>query len=205
MIINLRGTCGAGKSFVGHALARQGEPITAPPGHPFNSNKSKDKILGYQLPGDLVVLGRYEATCGGMEGCTSEYARRLVAATAWHHKHVFFEGYFISCSAKPWIDHATELVSSHVLALPFLVLMLNTPFDVCIERVKARGSGKAHGGKTADTPLNVEVQEGMFRNLHERMFPKMVAAPAIDARYLNYQTAYEDVVRILREEGGWTG
>ena len=143
MIFDLRGSSGAGKSYVGHALLERygrDDEIILEPGNPFNKNKKKPKVGGYRLPGGLVVLGRYESTCGGLEiGLTGVQTGEYIEQAARLYDHVFVEGLFLSLVYGRYLELQQKLIDE---GYEYVTGFLNTPMDVCHERVLERNGGK---------------------------------------------------------------
>jgi hypothetical protein len=149
-VLDIRGTHGSGKSwlvrqlldrFHGQDLFEDGD---GPPARP----------IGYLLP-DLgtAVLGRYTHACGGCDtiGRADEVCRRIrLLASA--HRHVAFEGILVSHTFQRYNALALEMEARWQ---PYYFCFLDTPLEVCIERVQARR--KARG---ADGPFNPKAHVG---------------------------------------------
>lgn len=101
----------------------------------------------------VVVLGRYTTVCGGMDTVT-DAATRLAMVERWCTKAergslVLFEGLFTGNT----YGAMGEL--SERSAVPWIYAFMDTPFDVCVQRVltrrQARGDDRpfdpAKGGK----------------------------------------------------------
>lgn len=193
MILNLRGSNGAGKSHVGHSLLNEFRDgvteVVVEANTKYNDNKKKEKVIGYILPGDLFVAGRYEATCGGAEGIPMKLLGEFVEEKSREHKHVFFEGMFVSLVMHRYVDLAAkvELEGQH-----FVAAFLNTPMEVTLERIYAR-----NGGKT----INAEAITNNFNRIHGRIVGRM-SELGVDCRYVEWTRAYDNVKEIL-VEGGW--
>lgn len=197
MIVNVRGSSGAGKSYIGHELLRLfpvEEELWVPVGSEFNKNKTKEKTIGYLLPGDLVVLGRYNATCGGVEGMpTAKTERNLVYWAATRYRHVYFEGLFLSLSYGPWVKLHERLKDENVKALPFQVLVLNTPMAVCETRVIER-SARTQLNRDATIVKN-------WNRIHKNVKPGLERG-GIDCRYIEWTHSVEAVIDWFHY-GGW--
>jgi predicted kinase len=120
-ILNIRGTHGAGKSFIVHQL------LKAP--HEAIGD------FGYHIPQyDCGVVGKYSTTCGGTDGIkTADEVVQRVRLFANTFRHVVFEGIIVSHTFQRYSELAKELEDKD-----FWFLFLNTPLEVCLERVKAR-------------------------------------------------------------------
>ena len=125
MVVNVRGTSGSGKTYAVRYVMDQ---LHA---RPVRGNKSK-KPLYYELDGGVYVIGSYENVCGGcdtisdmdtvmarVEGCASKGS-------------VIFEGLLVTGSYGRWLEVSKRVGGDFVWAF------LDTPLDVCIERIMAR-------------------------------------------------------------------
>jgi thymidylate kinase len=127
MLINLRGTSGAGKSTVVRALMAQcpHKPIYGALGLRL------PEAYALMLPQPAYIIGPYTtAPCGG---CDAVQSFALVLQLLEHYAergHVVFEGLLLS-TCFGVIGKLMEMHDS-------VVMFLDTPLRVCIERVKAR-------------------------------------------------------------------
>lgn len=187
MILNIRGTNGAGKSHLVRQLIDDlhGQEIL----------NEKGKILGYLLDGNIRVVGKYNVKCGGADtlpkpvdqpGWNSmdvvEQQVREYAALG----HVVFEGLIVS---SIWNDRWIRLSNE----FPSIWLFLDTPMEVCHQRVMDRNGGR---------PLRYEERGlektnlGLVYHRSENNYKKAVAA-GVDARMIPYENAYSVVRAIL--------
>ena len=128
MIINLRGCYGSGKTTAVRTLM-EGRAVEIIEG-------SKHRPEAYLLlEWNLAILGDYSGTktatgadsikdIRGLEALVRRYARRY---------HVFFEGAHISGMYGRWLRLSREAGSGQ-----YLWLFLDTPYEVCWERVSQR-------------------------------------------------------------------
>jgi thymidylate kinase len=126
MLINLRGTSGAGKSTVVRALMAQC-PHKAIYGALGLRLPEAYKLM---LPQPVFVIGPYTTPCGG---CDRVLPFALVPQLIQRYAqqgHVVFEGLLISTC----YGVIGRLLEAHASRL----LFLDTPLDVCIARVEAR-------------------------------------------------------------------
>lgn len=148
MILNVRGTSGSGKTHLGRQLVNhfQSRVITDGEGH----------IFGYELPNNLWVLGRYDDSIkgGGIDNITGRLFKRYQASGGegnsmdaveaqvrkWDStgRHVFFEGLIVTSVWGRWVNMAQELDVNF--------LFLDTPLQVCFERVLERSGGRVPKG-----------------------------------------------------------
>lgn len=138
MIINLRGTSGAGKSHIvrevmSHFAVKMPEYIDG-----------RKRPLLYRLyPGEsvevetprAVVLGHYETPCGGCDTISVpkslDFIYDLVRREDSAGFHVLYEGLIVESDVR-------RLAECHHEGRKVLVLALNTPVEVCLESVKQR-------------------------------------------------------------------
>jgi thymidylate kinase len=126
MLINLRGCNGAGKSTVIRTLMAQ------------CPHKAIYGVLGprlpeayaLMLPQPVFVIGPYTTDCGGCDRILPfALVPQLIEKYA-HQGHVIFEGLLIATC----YGVIGKLMEAH----ESVVMFLDTPLRVCIERVKAR-------------------------------------------------------------------
>jgi hypothetical protein len=214
MIYQLRGTCASGKSTVVRQFLEtygaERREIVVEPDHPFSHPRAKGKEgnrpktwIGYELPGELVVLGKYEKANVGFEGNNQDWSRDVVAACARAYRHVVFEGYYMSQASNVWLPILEALNEEGARALPFVVKTMNTPFEVCMDRVVARTPERQ-----LTKPTNMDVQRQHYEQLHGRVMKKLKGwadnRGLLRAEWVDYESAYDDLVRELRSDG-WAG
>src|SRR3990167_6396595 len=192
MIINIRGTNGAGKSHMVRSLLEefQGEPVA------WDMNGRKPKVTVYRLliHPKVFVIGRYDVACGGADtmpkpvGEPGRNSMDVVEAylREWAVQgHVIFEGLIVS---SVWNQRWVRL-SQEFGAVWFF---LDTSMEECRQRVAERDGGK---------PLRYEDQGlektnlGLVYHRHHRNYAKAVA-DGVDARLVNYQQARQQIVEI---------
>lgn len=211
MIIDLRGTGGAGKSYVGHNLLdRYGwgdrdddglrsslgryERIMLPAQTEFNTNKKKPKLAGYHLPGGLVILGAYEAKSGGLElGFTGQQGEDYVAQACRRYEHVFVEALFISLVIGRYRDLQAQLISE---GYEYETAFLNTPMDVCRERILER-RGPDYDGPPISEKYTIRRN---WTRLHNNIRPRFLEA-GLPAPYVPYEDAVAWIDQRFRAAG----
>ena len=125
MILDIRGTNGSGKSWVVSQLLEVGF------NYPILEN---GKQIGSIVPSlDLCVVGKYTETGGGCDGLRGGVVEveRLVRLLHRRHGNMVLEGIMVSQLFGRFERLARELHD-------YRFLFLDTPLEVCIERVKAR-------------------------------------------------------------------
>lgn len=152
MIVNIRGTSGAGKSHLVYSLIAVGKGLV--PVFPetlsreealerYTYTKERSKIMGYCLNQEVSsvpsigIVGKYETTCGGCDTIkTQDRVVETVSQFARRYDHVVFEGLLVSQIYQRYADFAKR--SQELISQPTTWLCLNTPLNVCIARVIAR-------------------------------------------------------------------
>lgn len=157
MIVNLRGTHGAGKSTVIQRI------LCAFP-HQVIMEPGGKKIWGYNvsLPlRKLVIVGPYHTACGGCDAIQpySEIWPRVEEAYR-DVGNVLFEGALISCS------YGSIGLSSEKYGSNFVFATLDTPLDLCIARVNLRREAK--GKLPLSDTKNIEGKFHSTRTSHQR-------------------------------------
>lgn len=171
MIINIRGTSGSGKS----TLVRKVMSWYALKEHVYVQGRKQP--LYYKLwlqapedpqqnpgPPDLVVLGHYEASCGGCDTISStDTMFDLVYEASSYAANVIFEGLLISADVNRCVDlHGTFGASG------FEVLAIDLPLEDCLASVNARRRAK-DPTKPDVNPANTESKWKGVRQSLERL------------------------------------
>lgn len=164
MIINIRGTNGSGKTH----LARQ---LIGADAHPVDlvwydapTKKVPDRKLsveGWGQPDEFFAVGSYKQGCGGMDTIPSfELQQSAVRVAAdWKHeggrplgghgpRHIVCEGVLASTVYGSWGEFFQEMEAARHSVI---VAYLDTPLELCLERITARqiaAKGEAREIKT---------------------------------------------------------
>lgn len=158
MIINIRGTSGSGKStLVREAMSwfKCKEAVRVPgrkqPLYYKLWHSANDCIL--RRPPDLVVIGHYEASCGGCDTIPNlDMAFNLVFEAAGFAQHVIFEGLLLSSDVNRCVElHQTFGADG------FEVLAIDLPLEQCLASVNARRRAK-DPTKEDVNPANTEAK-----------------------------------------------
>lgn len=186
MILNLRGTSGSGKSTVARRLIQEfgGEPIMG-----MVPEGKKERIVGYEV-GNLWIPGSYVNVCGGCDtfswkGAANylEEKTRLVAKNGYH---VVLEGLVQTAGDNRWMGVSDDHPGAYLWAY------LDTPLEVCIERVLSRNGGRE--GKRNWENLRASYDHC----LQQRAKLERLGYPFV---IINYQHAFEQVAEIMRKAG----
>jgi len=170
MIIKIHGTSGSGKTTAVRELMSRAVVVPTPI---YDINGRRPEAYECCLPGvktPVYVLGPYTAVCGGMDSISDveEHIRLL------HHYadlgHVVYEG-LLSSEYYGRLGVASERYGAdHVFAF------LDTPIEVCIERVKARriAKGNLKPLDEANTRGRVKKIDALRRKLENTFQRKVV-------------------------------
>lgn len=143
VVVKLGGCNGSGKTSVARALL---DIIhSSKPWSTLGKSKSNKHYRGAYAGYEVVVLGSYENVCGGMDTISDKEDRlALIKNACKPNRIIFFEG-LITGKTYGQIGHISE---QHVKSGKgrWLYTFMDTPFDVCSDRVMAR---RAEAGNTA--------------------------------------------------------
>jgi len=168
-IINIRGTSGCGKSTVVRALmGDNAEPLP----------NEKGRVENYRIPGvdgkpDTYIIGRYETACGGCDGVKTQ---NEICNRVRHFSklgNVVFEGLLISHLHSRYRDLARELGEED-----FVFLFLDTPLEVCLDRVRARR--EARGNMKPLNPKNTTDKWNDMRRVSQKLIDDKLRVEWID-------------------------
>jgi hypothetical protein len=134
MIINIRGTHGSGKStIVKQIMDRYNATAIIAEG-----SRKPEGYMMESCAGQLFVVGPYETACGGCDAIQPysliwprvvDYAQR---------GHVLFEGALVSSS------YGNIGRDSEVYGTQFVFAFLDTPLEVCLDRIRKRREAKGN-------------------------------------------------------------
>jgi hypothetical protein len=179
MILNIRGTHGSGKSYIVHQILKR-FPNTEMPG---KGEKTTGYIVQLKPRSVVFVVGPYKTACGG---CDAVQPYDLIwprVETAAELGHVLFEGALVSSSVG---NIGRAMAERNDCTVAFL----DTPLEVCLERIRKRREAK--GDLRPLNPHNTTVKfEGILRSR-----PKMEAL-GLRCVDLNYKKATEQVLALL--------
>lgn len=151
-VIKLGGCNGSGKTTVARAIL----DITDAERAEFELVSGKRSAFYYGKFNDVPVriLGKYDNACGGMDTISDKEDRfemvRGMAARYAKSGLVFFEG-LITGKTYGALGELSEMHQKGRSKIPWLYAFMDTPFDICVERVLKR---RAAAGN--DAPFNPE-------------------------------------------------
>lgn len=131
MIINIRGTSGSGKTYTVRSFM---ESCGAESLIHNNDGKVVAHLVHFQMI-PVYIIGSYMNVCGG---CDVIPTQNMVCSLVRHFSqfgHVMFEGLIASHLYARYVALWKELTSYDI---PFVFAYMDTPLEICIERVKQR-------------------------------------------------------------------
>lgn len=212
-VYNIRGTNGSGKSTLARAFIK-GDPAAEPnrphrPNSPvmvdlatYPSPTKKDpdrlgRVEGYGNAHeglDVLVVGSYRTACGGLDGipdfATSfEAINRACEIIRRHgtapHRAVLAEGVLASTVWGSWGEFADKL------GTPVAFCYLDTPLDVCLQRIRARQEA---AGKVRE--IKEELVADKIKAIAATRRKAIAAGHLVyDLPYQHAKEALEDIMR----------
>lgn len=142
MIINIRGTNGSGKTTLARSLIT---PEAQPVDLVWYDNPSKrdperrSAVEGWGTPGGFLAVGKYSTGCGGMDTIKT-FDLQQEAVVKAHQlpsppAHVICEGVLASTVAGSWLEFFKQ---QEAQGRRVLVAYLDTPLELCLERIRER-------------------------------------------------------------------
>lgn len=184
-IVNLRGTSGSGKSSVAFEMLRQ---------FPHQELKGADgKVKGYSIDASsygisapIYLLGKYTTACGGCDQIPTQQEAADRAYKAWNSGgHVLMEGLLASAAG---LNGAVTKTITQTGEAVFAIL--DTPLDVCIERVKKRREARGD-----ERPFNTKNTNDKYTQTHSTA--KSLKDAGLDVRYINHVNSFKEVMDIF--------
>lgn len=131
VLVNIRGTNGSGKSTVMRHLIDLFKMDEVD----WTENASGYKSTRHKI----AVVGKYKTACGGCDGIHPQQHIKdaILEAFSRGSKIVLFEGIMASLTFGPW----AEFVEAN--GLEPVWAYLDTPPELCLERIYKRNGGKA--------------------------------------------------------------
>jgi thymidylate kinase len=184
MIVNIRGTGGAGKSTLVRAVMSW-YPEKIP-----HFVEGRKQPMGYTLHKanragkPLYVPGHYETACGGCD--TIKTLDQIFDTVKSHHENgedVLFEGMLL-CSDR---NRITELANN---TKHTVVISLTTPIDQCCDNIRKR---REAGGNPK--PLNESNTRKRY-DYEQKQIVKLKQS-GVDIRTLVYEDALDTIKRLF--------
>lgn len=160
MILNIRGTGGAGKSFIARAVMSKYDVC-----EPYNTDPpTRKRPLGYicrtESHPDLFVLGHYETACGGGDTIkTPTLVYEMVDDWAARGYNVMFEGII----SQDDVRRTVELHRKH----PIKIIALRHPLAECLQAIADRRAVK--GDARPVNPFRTTEREKSLKSVVTRL------------------------------------
>jgi thymidylate kinase len=186
-IVNIRGCNGSGKTTVVRRF------LDRLPTTKLGPNSSKP--WGYRVDASawgisapVMIIGSYENTCGGTDGISTQEEIAERTTLAHGYGHVLVEGLLMSKSSAG--GHVAPILKAHGAIFGFL----DTPWDVCLERVLGR---RAAAGN--DKPFDPDkTMRSAYEQCH-RSAELLTQAGGYDVRWVDHLNAVGAVVQYLKD------
>jgi len=130
LLIKIHGTSGSGKTTAVRDLMALANEVTSVGDNPKRPEAYQLSFPSLARP--VYVLGPYENACGGMDGVSTQREQIDLIEEYATRGHVVYEGLLMSTFYGGLGMAMEKYGRKHVWAF------LDTPIEVCIERVKAR-------------------------------------------------------------------
>lgn len=187
MIINIRGTSGAGKTHLVRRImsAAGGEPAGLFRVHPV---RGRELRVGYHYGNaGVTVIGDYAANCSGCDKYSwrgaADWVQEAVSIEAALGRHVVFEGARVSQWAL------ARFMALRKVA-PLTVVVLSTPLEDCLNAVRARRAAQGN-----DEPLSVTSTTDRWNAIKRAGYTHQLAG--LDVERLDRDAAYARCCELL--------
>lgn len=198
MLLNIRGTHGSGKTYISHKLIDDfpSRGVVEPQevlGKRFVKNNCH--IVGQHE--DLNIVGRWKS---GMDGI---FPQEIIEEMIEHwapRGHIIWENIVVSANIGRWATLAKKLEPIN----HSIWLFMDTPLQVCIDRVFARRAQAAAEGfnhRQLDSEVKLDVIAGHWRRV--RRAAARAVLEGIEVRWVDHTCSYEQVYNLLVGEGSW--
>ena len=185
--INIRGTGGSGKSYLVHKLLKDYKHKRIV--KRIEGRKKLKTVAYYIHEFDLYVIGSYEMLSGGCDtfGGKGRTLNIIKAVEKYSKKgNVLYEGFILSGVWSAYKDLSNRLDKS-------LWLFMDTPIDVCIDRVLKRRRARGN-----DKPFNSRGINDIYRRCIR--YQRYCKAESMRHEILNYKESYKQFIQILKRE-----
>lgn len=188
MIINIRGTSGSGKSTLVYKFMDD-----YPVDKILNEKGKVQDYVAHTPWGQFFILGRYETQCGGCDTIKTqdEICDRIRKYV--RKGHVIFEGLLVSGIATRYFELAEELFEIKYGA-PFIMAFLDTPYELCIERIIERR--KERGNTKELNPTNTKNKFATNEKIKGQCPQRLIRGVC---RELDHTNAYPQLLSIIEE------
>lgn len=181
-VFNIRGTNGSGKTFMVRRLLQEREAVAYPRrANLLGGETVCGRVEYYKLNDGGIVLGSYEKNCGGCDTLKNfgTIAAAVEQRLAERPPYLIFEGVIVSHIYGYW-----QRFSQKIGGMTWV--FLDTPLDVCLQRVYSRNNEK-------------KINEKYVREKHHAIGTIVDKARADGEQVvvLPWRKAYEEFARLL--------
>jgi hypothetical protein len=183
MIVNIRGTSGSGKSTLAKLAI---EHFLCLPKH-----NEKGRVTEYlDVNRHLLVLGSYETECGGCDTIKTqdEIVTRVVVGERLA-KNLLFEGALVSTIAQRYLDLAALYPGRFIFAI------MDTPLDLCLERVMERRARR--GDERKLNPFRTVEKHNATKRFVNTVEAANAGGAQYDLRWIDHTKPLESLLRML--------
>lgn len=181
MIIDIRGTSGSGKTTVARAVLGAGSAVPIrgdSDGGFFGTGKPECyEVIIPNVPKRVYVLGSYEQTCGGCDSIGTQDEICDLVRKYSQQGHVVMEGLLMSHLFGRYLALDRELDP-----LTYVWAFLDTPLELCLERVQARREARGVAKKPFN-PKNTTQKWHDIRRVREKALKESRDVRDLDHRY----------------------
>jgi hypothetical protein len=200
MILNIRGSSCSGKSTSLYRLLQDYPSVEV--WEKVGWNKVKPRQVGHLLAGGLFIVGPYAPTAktGGMDMLMpgkTELVTLWLERNCAIYPHVIFESMMASLAIGRYHELRKRLDVTLGVQNSITFAFLDTPLEVCRERILSRNDGKGPTGKGINEEATVDHQWKRVRQIRERFTEKKERCET-----LPWEAAYETMIALLIS-GGW--
>jgi hypothetical protein len=191
MIVNIRGTHGSGKSTVvkkimGRFPTEVEEYEERPRGRKALVYRvfPKARSYGQRQAAPLYVIGNYDTACGGCDGIQPYDRIWPLVYKYGTFSDVLFEGALVSSS------YGNIGRSSEEFGKNFVFAFMDTPLEICLERVRARRLAKGN-----EKPLDPKNTTTKWNHVMESI-PKIRDEFGRVCTMINHERPVRDVMKL---------
>lgn len=200
MILNIRGSSCSGKSTNVYRLLQDYPSVEV--WERVGWNKTKPRCVGHLVAGGLFVVGPYLSTAktGGLDMLMPAKTELVTLWLEWNmlsYEHVLFESMMASLAIGRYHELRKRLDAATGQRNSITFAFMNTPLEVCRERIRSRNGGRGPTGKGINEEATVDHQHARVQQIRQRLTEKGEVCETLD-----WERSYDDMIAILRG-GGW--
>jgi hypothetical protein len=200
MIINIRGSSCSGKSTNLYRLLSEYPSVEV--WERVGWNKKKPRQVGHLLAGGLFIVGPYtsSAKTGGMDMLMpgkTELVTLWLERNCAIYPHVVFESMMASLAIGRYHELRRRLDQRLGVTNSITFAFLDTPLEVCRERIRTRNGGRGPTGKGINEEATVDHQWNRVRQIRTKLEEKGERCET-----LPWEASYETFLAMLMA-GGW--